>query len=428
MDKDLKKKLNPEQIKQWEQWQEKWKGKKWCNERFDEGLEIVHPGYKRVGEVVGGYKKVLVRCKRGHEFVVTPSSALYYGSGCKTCFNQGRIRDVKEVFESIKKKTGYLMDIEGYMGIRKPAKFKCPYGYVFEGTPGNVERGRKKCPCDICRKSRKRPSKYKTKEEIIGSLKEKGFILYHEEYKGIMIKTRMWCVEGKHWTEQRPNNILYNNCGCSICSRNRKKTLDEIDEYLKKQGERLSQKDFVYENAFTKLPIICPKGHVYEMNWNNYRSGYRCPQCKAEKISGENNPNYNPNKTDEEREKGRITQEYDKTREASFERDNYTCRITGQRGRSLVHHHLDGYNWCMERRYDLNNVITLSEEIHNDFHNKFGKGNNTRDQFIEYLNLLVKENRFPERKQHILALIDWIEETRDKMDFNHLEGIKQIAG
>ena len=48
-------------------------------------------------------------------------------------------------------------------------------------------------------------------------------------------------------------------------------------------------------------------------------------------------------------------------------------------------HHFDGYNWDEENRVNLNNLILLSEEIHNEFHELYGKGNNTIEQFLEFL-------------------------------------------
>ncbi len=48
-------------------------------------------------------------------------------------------------------------------------------------------------------------------------------------------------------------------------------------------------------------------------------------------------------------------------------------------------HHLNGYNWYEEGRADPNNLIYLDEATHNAFHEKYGKGGNTIDQFLEFL-------------------------------------------
>ena len=51
-------------------------------------------------------------------------------------------------------------------------------------------------------------------------------------------------------------------------------------------------------------------------------------------------------------------------------------------------HHLDGYDWCKERRIDINNGVCLCENCHKEFHKIYGYGNNTKEQYIEF-----KENK-----------------------------------
>lgn len=69
-----------------------------------------------------------------------------------------------------------------------------------------------------------------------------------------------------------------------------------------------------------------------------------------------------------------------------MERDDYICHICGKRGGDLAVHHLNGYNWDIENRYNPDNGITLCEGCHRDFHTAYGYGNNTKEQFDEYAN------------------------------------------
>ena len=99
----------------------------------------------------------------------------------------------------------------------------------------------------------------------------------------------------------------------------------------------------------------------------------------------EHNPNYNPNLTDAEREKGRHIEGYNDFIKGVYERDNYTCQICGDdKGRNLNAHHLNGYNWYKEGRTDVNNGITLCDKCHKLFHKLYGQGNNTKEQFEEF--------------------------------------------
>lgn len=86
-----------------------------------------------------------------------------------------------------------------------------------------------------------------------------------------------------------------------------------------------------------------------------------------------------------------------------FERDNYTCQITGKKSRGdIVVHHLDGYNWDVENRTNIKNGITLNKNIHNEFHKLYGKGNNTKTQFVEFVNLLRSQDRIPDKQYNLI--------------------------
>ena len=73
-------------------------------------------------------------------------------------------------------------------------------------------------------------------------------------------------------------------------------------------------------------------------------------------------------------------------REAVFARDNFTCQKTGQRGGKLVAHHMHNFADFPELRTSIENGIVLSVESHRDFHKRYGKRKNTKEQLIEFLN------------------------------------------
>jgi hypothetical protein len=116
-----------------------------------------------------------------------------------------------------------------------------------------------------------------------------------------------------------------------------------------------------------------------------YRTEY-----KVKSWEGSRNPQFNPLLTETERLNGRTKNENYHWVKKIFERDHYICKKCGIKSGcgykiSLHAHHIDGYNWCKERRFDLNNGITLCNKCHYNFHKKYGKGNNTKNQFKEFL-------------------------------------------
>ena len=87
----------------------------------------------------------------------------------------------------------------------------------------------------------------------------------------------------------------------------------------------------------------------------------------------------------------RGSKEYKNWRTKCFERDWYTCQISGQKWWDLVVHHLDQFSIIINDinnnlLFDINNWITITKELHNKFHNKYWMNNFTKNDFYEFLN------------------------------------------
>lgn len=92
------------------------------------------------------------------------------------------------------------------------------------------------------------------------------------------------------------------------------------------------------------------------------------------KISGVNSYLYKESITDFER-KNRRNSEITKIknwRDTIFQRDNFTCDICKQKGGQIQAHHLNGWSYFIEERFDLNNGITLCKKCHFNFHHSIG--------------------------------------------------------
>lgn len=72
-------------------------------------------------------------------------------------------------------------------------------------------------------------------------------------------------------------------------------------------------------------------------------------------------------------------------RESVFARDNWTCQKTKIKGGYLHPHHIQNFSQFPELRFAIDNGITLSKEAHKEFHKKYGRKNNTREQLLEFL-------------------------------------------
>lgn len=86
----------------------------------------------------------------------------------------------------------------------------------------------------------------------------------------------------------------------------------------------------------------------------------------------------------------RATYEYQQWRKLVFSRDKFSCCACGAKSArdnpvELHAHHIMNWKDNPESRYDTVNGITLCEECHTAFHNKYGKRNTTREQIDEFL-------------------------------------------
>jgi hypothetical protein len=71
-------------------------------------------------------------------------------------------------------------------------------------------------------------------------------------------------------------------------------------------------------------------------------------------------------------------------REELFKNADFTCDICKDHGGKLNAHHLDGWNWCIEKRFDLSNLVCLCHACHSGFHKKYNNRDNTKEQYEEY--------------------------------------------
>ena len=73
-------------------------------------------------------------------------------------------------------------------------------------------------------------------------------------------------------------------------------------------------------------------------------------------------------------------------RESVFKRDNFICQKYNIKGIKLHPHHIKNFAEYPELRFAIDNGITLSEKAHNEFHSKYGRKNNTKEQLLDFIN------------------------------------------
>lgn len=111
------------------------------------------------------------------------------------------------------------------------------------------------------------------------------------------------------------------------------------------------------------------------------------PELRKErsiKYSKNGNPNFNKRLTEYDREMKRFKPEYLEWKKQVHIKDNSKCKICNST-KNLEAHHLDSYTKFPDRKYIINNGITLCRTDHIEFHKKYGKNTNI-NQFYEWWN------------------------------------------
>jgi len=245
----------------------------------------------------------------------------------------------------------------------------------------------------------KKKSVYQTHPELMKEWnydKNNKLKLYPKKlFPGSHRKVFWECSKGHEWmaSVNSRTNISTGGTNCPYCS-NRKVCKDNClatinpilsEEWHPTKNGKFTANDVLY-GSHKKVWWLCQEcDYEWQAVVDARNRGMGCILCAHKNSMGENNPNYNPNLTEEDRKDRRLLLENIDWRKEIYERDKYICQICGDnRGGIFNAHHLMGYNKYPKLRFDKNNGITLCKTCHMDFHNIYGRGNNTIAQFEKY--------------------------------------------
>ena len=329
-------------------------------------------------------------------------------SGVKLTFE-----DVKSYIEGKEGNGCKLLSTE--YNPKTKLKIQCACGEIFEKT-FKVFKSRPQKQCKKCgykKVSKKLSLDY---SEVKAFIEDNGCKLLSTEYTNAREKLLIQCSCGEEF-EVRFKDFKDNDqrqcskCGCKKGIEKRTFPYSEVKAFVEgEEGNGCKLLSETYKNNSTLLLIKCACGEEFEVSFNVFKEQNKrqCNNCGIKLKSGENHPNWNPDITDEEREKGRFMEGYSEWVKAVYKKDNYTCVCCGDnKGGNLNAHHLNSYNHDKEHRIDINNGVTLCKNCHKEFHKIYGYGNNTIAQFREFLyNKYLQNNNLK-----FLALMETIDLT-----------------
>ncbi len=374
------------------------------------------------------------------------------GGRCKKCGYEKiaekqrlKFKDVKQYFED---HDCELLETE-YVNNSTPMKYRCDCGnpIVCKITFSSFSQGRR---CKECGIRKQAESHRYTFEEVKQYFKDHGCELLETEYINAQTKMRYLC-ENKHLCEVRFASFKYGT-RCIECSGTKKLTFEFVKQYFEEQGCELLETEYInnrtpmkyrcickndkckirfdafkrggrceecgvkrkaekqkhsieyvrdrfkehgyelldkeYKNARALMWCFCPKGHLWNTTYGNFKSGHGCKECAVERHTGEGSPRYNHNLTDEERENNGNRPGCNKWRKLILERDKNTCQCCFQVEVELIAHHIENYANNKELGTVVSNGFLFCEKHHKEFHKKYGNNCN-REQLNEFLKIGV---------------------------------------
>lgn len=179
------------------------------------------------------------------------------------------------------------------------------------------------------------------------------------------------------------------SCGCLNDEKRKAQAADLVGQRF---GRLVVEERAGSKNGAALWISVCDCGNIVVCATADLRRGSTTScgcfnrQRSSEAHRGSRNVNYNPALTDEDRLAHRDLTANKTWVKQVLSRDNYTCQVCGIRGgRTLVGHHLDGWHWAKDRRFDVSNGATLCIECHYIFHEFYGRRDNSEAQFKEFV-------------------------------------------
>jgi hypothetical protein len=222
-----------------------------------------------------------------------------------------------------------------------------------------------------------------------------NYQLLSPEYINCSSKLMYKCDKG-HVSSMSFNNFK-SGSRCPACANKIRNcsithSIDFIKKVFEENGCKLLSTN--YTNNKTPLDYICSCGNISRTTFNSFARGHRCYDCGIKKKLGANNPNYNPNLSDEERIRKRETTENWYWRKLVYKRDNYTCQKCSKRGSTYLEaHHLFNYSKYKSLRYEVYNGITFCKDCHKEFHFIYGNRNNNFMQVESFIGKEINKDK-----------------------------------
>lgn len=238
-------------------------------------------GYSLLSKYKGNRYKLDFICPKGHKYHIT-YGRWQQGHRCKKCATERLGTLLRFDFEKIRKS----FEVEGFILLSKEFEYKnnkksklrfiCPNGHKHYITWSLWKRGGR---CKFCLIDGRRL----TIDFVRSEFEKEGYKLTAELYKNNLQLLDFICPKGHIYKISYADWSMGKRCG--MCAGNKLFTICNIKQFLEKEGYKVISNNYV--NSKEYLQVCCPKGHKYEVKWNVWSNGHRCPICCKNQSNAE---------------------------------------------------------------------------------------------------------------------------------------------
>ena len=237
-------------------------------------------GYILLSEYTYSRNKLNLICSDGHHCKIS-FNKLKMGRRCRICAYRNMSINKKLKYVDIKQRfidKGFILLSTEYIDSVSKLKFKCKNGHMYNKSLNHFN---KMTGCYKCKLKSNKIS-----NDIRKLFTDEGYEVLSDKYVNCYSKIKYKCPNG-HIGEITYNSFQQGS-RCNICSTKQrglkqslrykdvKAYIESIDDYKLVSTE--------YQNANSKLDVICKYGHKYKVTYAKFKSGRRCPIC-AKHIS-----------------------------------------------------------------------------------------------------------------------------------------------
>lgn len=190
----------------------------------------------------------------------------------------------------------------------------------------------------------------------------------------------------------------------------------------------LNDKGYVRPKDFIKPCLSCAAKQRHSNMQKDKKELVKIKiSCTQRDIKIEDFNDFSTDKNEKERSRFKSSD----IRKQCFENANHTCDLYGIKGCELNAHHLQSWDKNEEGRFELDNLVCLSEPAHKLFHKKYGKGNNTKEQYEELKKEVQSYIDRPKQDLYLVAGVpasgkSWVcNQLKDKFNYVSYDGLNK---